>query len=258
MTECIVYQSFRTTDVPPWMETCMASVRDWAALKGIEYRFVGDELVDMVPGWYQDKAAGRMPVITDLGRLLMARELLTDGYSRTIWVDADVLIFDPQGFNININININDGYAFGREIWVQPGGKKGGLRVYHNVHNAVCVFDQYNSFLDFYIDACQRVLRRYEGEAMVNQIVGPKLLNALNTMVGLPLIDDAGMLCPLVMGDIDRGGGAALDMLKSEMTGPMRAANLCASLSGGSIDGIDLDDDMVGRVCDKLLEMKGL
>jgi len=66
------------------------------------------------------------------------------------------------------------------------------------------------------------------------------------------------MLCPLVIGDLDDGGGAALDLMRSEMAGPLRAANLCASLvAGGGIDGIDLNDALLGRVCVKLLETGG-
>jgi len=252
--DTIVYQSYRTSGVPPWIDTCMAGVRGWAAIRGFDYRFMGDEFLDLVPGWYRDKAAGRLPVVSDLARLLLARDLLAEGYRRTVWIDADVLIFEPQGFDIDV-----DGeFAFAREVWVQAGGKNGSLKVYRNVHNAVCVFVRGNSFLDFYIHACQSVLKRFEGDGMVNQIVGPKLLNALNTMIGLPLIEDAGMFSPLVIGDLDKGGGAALDLLRSELTGPLRAANLCASLAGGGIDGIDLDDALLGRVCAKLLETGGV
>ena len=59
-----------------------------------------------------------------------------------------------------------------------------------------------------------------ENKAMVNQIVGPKLLSALHNMIGYPLIENVGMLSPLVLQDIDKLGGVALDLLVDEYAYP--------------------------------------
>ena len=52
----VVYQSYRTTSVPAWIDECMKSVRRWAQLKGFEYVFFDDEIFERVPSWYRQKA----------------------------------------------------------------------------------------------------------------------------------------------------------------------------------------------------------
>lgn len=248
----IVYQSCPADNIPDWIGCCLGSVRDWAMDRGFAYRFDGDEFFDVLPDAYRSKAAGRGPVLSDLARLIMARNLLGDGLNRVIWVDADVLIFDPENFTLSIEGD----FAFCREIWVQPDGK-GGVRTYSNVHNAVAVFDSPGGFLEFYIDACQRIVERIEEGSMVNQIVGPKFLGALHNMIGYPLIENVGMLSPLVLRDIDAQGGPALDRLLKSIPVPMQAANLCSSLVGGVVDEVDLRPELMMRAVDKLLKNRG-
>lgn len=249
----VVFQSYRTEDVPPWITTCINGVRHWSAAKKFDYRFVDDQFFDLLPADYRKKADGRLPVLSDLARLIMARNLLLEGYEKTIWVDADVLIFDPESFDVSIE----EGFCFCREIWIQPS-PNGGIRVFRNVHNAVCIFVKGNSFLDFYIDACQQVVAGVDdSKGMVNQIVGPKLLSALHNMIGYPLIKNVGMLSPLVLRDIDRLGGVALDRLADEMPSHMQAANLCSSLTGGVFDGIELSHNVMERVVSRLMKTKG-
>jgi len=253
LMKTVVFQSYRTDDVPPWIATCMDGVRHWSAAKSFDYRFIDDQFFDLLPADYRKKAEGRLPVLSDLARLIMARNLILEGYEKTIWIDADVLIFDPEGFDIAID----GSFCFCREIWVQPSATE-GIRVFRNVHNAVCVFVKGNSFLEFYIDACQKIIGGMEeNKAMVNQIVGPKLLSALHNMIGYPLIENVGMLSPLVLQDIDKLGGVALDLLVDNMPTPMQAANLCSSLAGSVIDDIDLSHIMMERIVDRLLMSKG-
>jgi hypothetical protein len=249
----VVYQSYRTEDVPDWIARCLAGVRQWTESKGYDYRFVGDEFFDLLPDDYRRRAAARLPVLSDLARLIMARDLLDEGYQRTIWIDADVLIFDPDHFDISIDSD----FSFCREIWIQPDGK-GGIKAHRNVHNAVSVFKAGNSFLEFYIDACKRIIGQFEdGKGLVNQIVGPKLLSSLHNTMGYPVIDNIGMLSPLVLKDIEQGQGAALDLLVGKTPGPMQAANLCSSMSESVVDGIELSHSMMGQVVEKLLANRG-
>jgi len=247
----IVYQSFRTENVPHWVSRCLESVRGWADLQGFDYRFIGDEIFDLVPDWYREKAAKRIPVMTDLGRLLLAKQFLAAGYERAIWLDADMLVFDPE----DLEINVREEFAFGREIWVQKDGK-GNLKAYRNVHNALCVFTADNSFLDFYIHSCLSIIKRMEG-TMVPQIVGPKLLTSLHNMVGFSLVSDVGMISPLVLGDLDKGSGAALALLRAEQP-DMKAANLSASLSDQETDGVVVTQEMLETAIDRLQLTKSL
>jgi len=242
-----VIQSYRTANVPEWIEVCLASVRDWTRQAGFKYSFVGDEIFDRVPDWYKVNAGNRPPVVTDLGRLMLIHEELDAGAERAIWLDADVLVFDPAGLVIDDSFD----YAFGREIWVQPDKDGQRLKVYRNVHNAICVFQQANPFLEFYIHACRRIISGASG-SVPNQVVGTKFLTALHNIMGFQLIDAVGMASPLVLRDIAAGGGPALDRLHAVMTVPMAAANLCSSLAGGEADGVETSDDLMMAVCERL------
>jgi hypothetical protein len=244
----VVYQSYKPDGGPAWIRRCLDTVRGWALSRGFDYEFIGDEIFDRVPGWYRDRAANRIPVITDLGRLLLARDFLTQGYERTIWLDADVLVFDPDG----LDIAVTEEYAFGAELWVQKG-TTGKWQIHRNVHNAISVFTAGNSFLDFYIHACRSVVGRLEG-GTPPQIVGPKLLTTLHNIIGFPLIAEVGMLSPPVLRDIAAGSGPAFDLLKEHTPGSLAAANLCSSLVGTARDGVAVTDELVDRVCTCLLK----
>jgi len=78
----------------------MRSVRAWADAQRFDYRFIDDRFFDYVPDWYRRSAGTNVQVITNLARLLVARELLAAGYERTIWIDADILVFDAEAFRI--------------------------------------------------------------------------------------------------------------------------------------------------------------
>ncbi len=247
----IVYQSYRTSEVEDWITTAMASVEEWSEKAGFTYTKYGDEIFDRVPGWYQEKAGPYRQISTDLGRLVLARELLNAGYQRVIWLDADVLVFDPARFFITIT----SGSAFGREIWVQKS-VDGQLKAYKNVHNAFSCFCANSSFLDFYIDACQRIVGRTNGN-VPPQIVGTKLLTALHNMIGFQLVDGVGMASPLIVQDILNNTSKAIELLCETSAGPLCAVNLCASIVGKPSGGITIDPMMIQTISQKLVSSRG-
>lgn len=249
----LVLQSFHD-DPPAWIAAAMASVRAWAASRGFDYRLVGDEIFDRVPAVLRDKAGGYPQIATDLGRLSLLREALEDGCERAVWLDADVVVFDPH--RLDLAAADAHGYAFGREVWVQSRRDgRPGWEVRRNVHNAICVFDRANPMLDFYAHAAARVLARAEAGRLPPQIVGPKLLTSLHNTVNLPLIEACGMASPPVVRDLVTGGGPALDLLRAESTVPPAALNLCHSLVVGEADDERLDAETmqaaVGRLMDQ-------
>ncbi len=227
---------------------CLDSVRTWADAEGFDYQFVGDEIFDLLPGNYRKLAEGRMSILTDLGRLLLIRRALAGLYARALWFDADVLVFEAQHLTIPLDV----GHAFSREIWVQTDKTKSNhLRVYRNIHNAVCLFEQDDVFLDFYIHACKRIVDASQG-SVPNQIVGPKFLTALHNIVNFSLIDSVGMLSPRVIRDVARGGGEAFNLFASQSELPLGAVNLCLSLFNGVYDGIELSAELMNSVCLRL------
>jgi len=227
----IVYQSVSPNFIPNWLQVCLDSVRQWCDRNGWEYALIGDEIFDRVPVWYWEKTRHQKVVATDLGRLLLAKDFLNQGYDRAIWLDADVLIFNPN----ELEIKVTEEYAFGLEVWIQYD-KNHQLRAYPKVHNAICVFCRDNSFLDFYIHACQRIIKRFQGKQMVPQLVGPKFLTLLHNTMELPLITEVAMFSPLVLKDIVNGGGDALNLLQKNQKTPIYGANLSASLAENEED----------------------
>ena len=154
---------------------------------------MGDELFRPLPQDFVLKVGHRGPILSDLGRLLAIREALKS-YRRVIWFDADVLIFNPRAFSFPQGT-----FGFGQERWVQPkrdkrvahksstNSHKMTWKVYRSVCNALCYFERDNPFLDYYIYACQSVIRRVDEEHIAPQMIGPKLLTALNTISSFPL-----------------------------------------------------------------------
>jgi hypothetical protein len=222
MPDTLVIQSHRAPLPYPWLGRCLASVRDWCAQHRYGYRFLGDELFERVPGALLRKTRAQPVIATDLARLRVLQEALAEHYRAVIWLDADVLVFDPAAFRPP-----DTAYAVGREVWVQPDGQ-GRLKVYRKVHNAFLLFRRGNPFLDFYADTAERLLALNRG-TMPPQYLGPKLLTALHNVAQLPVLESAGMLSPAVCRDILDGGGAALDLFRAHSMQPPAAANLCVS-----------------------------
>lgn len=244
----ILVQSFHNSP-PRWIERCLDSARGFAAEAGVEYRFYGDALFDPLPPWVRDKTRGRVQVASDLARLILLRDLLAEGWNTVVWLDADVLVFDPA--RLRAVLTLPDGYAFGREAWVQYDAK-GRLKAWRGVHNALAAFAVGSPFLAFYIEAAERILARHDG-AMVPQLIGPKLLGALDTMISLPAYWSVNMSSPLVTRDLADGSGRALELFRVRSAGAPAALNLCQSYAGRESDGVWLDDTMMNRAIDRLL-----
>lgn len=224
----------------------MASVEAWAAANGFEHRFLDDALFDRLPADLAPKLMVRPSMAADLARLLLIRDVLTEGAARAVWFDADTFVFAPDRLVLP-----DTSYAFGREIWIQPG-PRGRPRVYRNIHNAACLFAAGNPVLDFLIEAATRIAARLDGPASP-QLLGPKLLTALHNIAGFPLIETAGAASPLVLRDLAAGGGPALDLVLAEAPVPA-ALNLCASLIGRESDGVALDEPMIDAAMAALAE----
>ena len=248
----VVYQSFRTTDVPDPIVRCLQTVEAWAGARGYTYRFIDDTLFDRVPAWFSAKVAGNRLPMSDLARLKVARELLDEGYDRTIWLDADVLVFAPRAFDITVT----KGYAFGREVWVRRGDGR-SFFVTEGVHNAICVFCRGNDFLDFYIRAGEDIVRGAKDDVLSHQI-GPDFLTGLRDEIGGRIVPDVGLFSPLVITDVAKGGGPALDRHMAAFDHPVRAANLCLSFIGRPSSGVVVTEQSLASAIEKLLAEPGL
>ncbi len=247
----LVYQSYRTVDVPDWIGRCLHTVEGWAGRKGFAYEFVDDRLFDHVPGWYKRRVNGNKVLMSDLARLELAREFLAAGYERTIWVDADVVVFDPDRFEISARRD----YAFCKEAWIDKLNN-GESRLRSNINNAVSVFCRNNDFLDFYIYSCKAIIKKRKTPFRTSE-VGTKFLTRLARSVPLPVLTNVGLFSPVVNVDIAEGGGPCLDAHMTAFGHPLRAGNLCASFRGRPYNGITMTDSLFERVIDRLIDTGG-
>ena len=241
MTETIVLQS-HADRVPAVIGRATASVRAWAEARGYAYRFMDDALFQHAPDWCLAKVGARRQMAADIARLGWISAELDAGWGRVVWMDADVFVFAPDVLDIH---GIGD-FAFGVEHWAQPDGK-GGVKRHRNVHNAFMAFTPAGrTTLAFYHDTALRMLRDV-APTVPAQFVGPKLLTALDNVVRLPLFAGIGMASPLVLGDLAAGGGPAWDMVAAAHGPALGGVNLCSSMLGQRVDGIDIDETLFER-----------
>ncbi len=224
MTATLVVQSHRSPLPFGWLQACIDSVTGWSRVNRYQHRFIGDEMFDLVSPDLLQKIGPQTVVATDLARLRVLQQGLAEGFECVVWCDADFLIFKPQDFVIPAA-----DFAFGREVWVQQDDK-GKLRAYPKLHNAFLMFRRGNACLDFYLDTAERLLRLYQG-GMPPQFVGPKLITALHNIVRFPVMENAGMLSPLVMRDLIDGRGEALQLFREKSPVTLAGANLSSSLT---------------------------
>jgi len=243
MSSTLVIQSHRSPLPYPWLERCLDSVRYWCKLNEYDYHFISNELFDNVPEDVKVKLKSQRVILTDLARLTVLKKALQKGYITTVWLDADFIIFDPENFVLP-----DTSYAVGREVWVQYGVHN-KLKIYKKVHNAILMFRQGNSFLDFYMETAENLIRKNEG-SMPPQFIGPKLLTALHNVAHFPVMESAGMLSPWVIKDMVQGGGEALQWFLRQSPAAISGANLCTS----SIEKHELSCVEMESVIDVLLD----
>lgn len=246
----IVYQSYRTQQVPAWITHCMGTVRAWAAQQGFDYRFYDDAFLDYAPQWFRDKSQQSICPVTDLSRLVVARELLAQGYQRSVWVDADMLVFAPEQLRVD---HVQD-FSFCHELWVWVDAAR-ALQLVHRVNNAITVFCAGNVQLDFFIDACLRIGRN---KARVGKLdVGTKFLSGLRAVMPFPLLENVGMLSPRMLQEITGGEPMHLRRYAQGLPVPLACVNLCGSMQGQPLQGVFCDDTLYAQVIGTLLSSRG-
>ncbi len=243
----VVYQSYRTEAVPAWIARCMETVRAWAGLRGYDYRFIDDALLGYAPEWYRDKVRGDIRLISDLARLKLAKELLDQGYERTIWMDADIVVFDAE----RLVIDVREECAFCREVWISRG-RFGRTRGLEKVNNSVSVFVKENNLLDLCILACESLVR-YEKGRVKGVLVGTNFLTNLNRTVALHLLDNVGLFSPILMQELAKGGGKGIRAYMRRFGSPLYAANLCGSAVGRP----GMNEQIYADVVPRLLRSRG-
>ena len=99
----LILQSANSGSSSRWIFDCIEGVRAWATAKRHHYRFLDDDFFKPVPTAIVEKLAGHSQsaiILSDLARLHWCRHFLSLGYERVVWLDADVLVFAPDLFDL--------------------------------------------------------------------------------------------------------------------------------------------------------------
>ncbi|MGK7912548.1 MAG: hypothetical protein AB4050_13885 [Synechococcus sp.] len=246
----IVYQSFRTDNVPDWIHICMDSVKHWSEINGFDYLFVGDELFEYSPDWYRQRVQNQIHLVSDLSRVVLAKELFSKGYDRAIWIDADVLVFSPQDFQLPKQ----EGYAFCRELWLHPVSNN-QLGYTQKVNNSVMLLSKETSLTEFYIHACHEIVK--QDRNLSHTSVGTKFLTVLNSQFPIDKIKAVGLFSPILTQAIVSDFTGVVRSYMNRFKYNMYAANLCLSFLDREFLGITLSDRSFMTVISKLMETNG-
>ncbi|HEU5079207.1 MAG TPA: hypothetical protein VFT72_08330 [Opitutaceae bacterium] len=222
----VVYQSFRTRDVPSWIQACLDSVRGWADAQGFEYTFYDDRFFDLVPRELYPRASAHKCILADYARLVAAKNLLAEGYDRAIWLDADALVFAPE----KLTLPLSHGYAFCREVWLDRV-VFGRPQFKLTVNNAMSVFCSDQTIIDFYLHAADEILRSSKPLAPVS--IGTEFLLKLRRAHPFPLVTNVGILGPEMAYRYLQNEGSFLRPYLDFQTSAVYAANLCLSHQSG-------------------------
>lgn len=248
-----VIQSYRADDVPSWVFKALDSVKDWASLNNFDYVFIGDEFFGYAPAWVHERCGAQRLPVTDVARLYLLAEVLGRGYERVIWLDADVLVFDPEG----LVIPAGDGHAFCREV-VLARDARGAMRISPpGVNNAVMSFQRGDPMLDFYRLAAERVLAAAPPGEVGRTLLGPDFLSALAKLVPLAQVRNVGLFTPQLMEGIATGKLAPYRAYLGQYEMPLAAANICHSFRPVAGAGQLAFDQMFDRATERLLATRG-
>ena len=224
MTPVTILQSAAAVR-PEWVNRCMNSVADWSQRQGYHYHCIGDELFDWVTPELRAKLHDRRPILADLARLRWIESELATRGGLVVWIDADTLVVDPTW-----RIPDSEHTVFGEECWVQPT-TEGAWRTYQSPHNAFMGFTAASPVLGFLVYLSESMIERADAAHIAPQMIGPKLLKALNNLAQFTLVPEAGAVSPELLTEWVGDAGPATACYAEAARPPLALVNLCSSLT---------------------------
>jgi len=196
------------------------------------------------------KVTNQIHLVADLSRLILAKKLLNQGYDKVIWVDADVVVFDDENFDLPLEYE----YAFCKELWVDlaPSGK---LIFRRAINNAVCFFTKKSAFLDGYIDMCKKIVA--DGNPLTHATIGTEFLTSINKKERLDFIDNVGLFSPYVLLAIYKNNSLFLQNYLNLFSNKVGAANVCTTFVNRDFLGSKLTNEFYEQIVIALLSSKG-
>lgn len=234
------------------MSVCQRSVVEWAERKGYEYELKGDEFWCVVGEDFAGKVRHHALPLSDLSRLLWARQYLSAGFDSVIWFDIDVLIFDAANFDIPRH----KPFVFCAEVW-PLFNDNGQQPIYERrINNSVFLATSANH-LDFLIYASEAIAHRDSSRKFEPRRVGTFFLTDLGRIVPIPLINTIGIINPMLHAELCSTSGPHLASYRRNHGGLLHAANLCMSFTGKRIGAMSLSEESFAKVCELLVETRG-
>ena len=203
----------------------MASVADWSQPQGYHYHCIGDKLFDWVTPGLRAKLQDRKPILADLARLRWVESELAVRGGLVVWIDADTLVVDPTW-----HIPDWTHTFFGEGCWVQPTSA-GAWRAFQSPHNAFMGFTAASPVLGFMAYLSESIIERADAAHIAPQMVGPKLLKALNNLAQFTLVPEAGAVSPELLAEWVGEAGPAAACYEQVARAPLALVNLCSSLT---------------------------
>ena len=210
---------------PDWVSRCMTSVADWSEQQEYSYHCISDELFDWVTPELRTKLHDRRPILADLARLRWIEAELAARGGLVVWIDADTLVVDPDWC-----VPDSEHTIFGEECWVQPT-VEGTWRAYQSPHNAFMGFTAASPVLGFLAYLSESIIARVDAAHIAPQMVGPKLLKALNNLAQFTLVPEAGAVSPELLTEWVGHAGPATACYAQATRPPLALVNLCSSLT---------------------------
>ena len=246
----VVFQSAPNA-IPDWMNLCMSTVQSWSGAQGIDYVQVGDEeFLSAAPPWIGENSKDWIHPVTDIARLICAQKLL-HRYDFAIWIDADVIIFDPKNFEVPKPKEV----AFVREFWIEST-LEGSLRCLNNVSNYVCVFRNQGDFISDYLKQAIALLQNSPGPYKQG-IVGTSFLSRIVNPEKYELIERVANFSPLLIRALLTNEELTLNYFANNAGRSFVAANLCLSREDLVFQGILNSKSDYEKIASALIDYQG-
>ncbi len=248
-----VIQSFRTVDVPLWIERCMASVQQWAQSQGWDYFVLDDRFLELPPESVRQRCGANLYAVTDVARLMWAQEVLQGEHERVIWADADVLVFAPDQLARHVDAVSEHGFA--RELFLRVF--KDRIEPQWGLNNALMVFDRGSTMLADYLRICLAQLEGYRDGEVPRTAMGPALLQQLDAGDRLHRIEGVGLFTPAMLGPFAAGQDELMHQYSSLCPVRPAAANLCHFMRNATAPAMRPEFDRVYAAAVERLLLSG-
>ena len=249
----LVIQAYEAKTTPEWIRRCMQTVEAWARSCGHDYRF-SPVLFDRIPDWFRQRCGSEIGPMTDLGRLLLMQSIFDEGEDAVIWVDADVVVFDPA----NLQVPPDPGFLCIDEVTVGCGEEGVPVISSRTVNGALLAVSRGNAIFTIYRKAMESMVSAAPVGPLPRTVAGPQLLTRLARQEPVARLTSVGLFTPSILNDLAQGEETLPRAFSRAFGHRVAAANLC-HFYRDTIDQGDVPvyDDIMLRVIDRLVDSRG-